>query len=191
MRDRWVPEMENHVEKAKDGQSASLKILAWGFQSQGFSIPKGTFNRPNSEIDWDLISSQLDQAKTAHRALWRKAKQEKDKTLQQLGWDQPETLAQIKSAQFNRVLHEWTTQKNALTSGVALDKAHIVNTKDALYSRAEWPGMGAFYSAQSWMGGMVPKRYANWTVLWSSTFILMIALAWGKSGFTRARPQRT
>lgn len=191
MRDRWVPEMENHVEKAKDGQSASLKILAWGFQSQGFSIPKGTFNRPNSEIDWDLISSQLDQAKTAHRALWRKAKQEKDKTLQQLGWDQPETLAQIKSAQFNRVLHEWTTQKNALTAGVALDKAHIVNTKDALYSRAEWPGMGAFYSAQSWMGRTVAKRYANWTVLWSSTFILMIALALGKSGFTRARPRRT
>lgn len=191
MRDRWVPEMESHVEKAKDGQSASLKILARGFQSQGLSIPTGTFNRPSSEMDWALISSQLDQAKTAHRALWRKAKQEKDKTLQQLGWDQPETLAQIKSAQFNRVLHEWTTQKNALTSGVGLDRACIVNTKDALYSGAEWPGLGAFYSAQSRMGGEVPKRYANWAVLWSSTFILMIALAWGKSGFTRVRPRRT
>ena len=191
LRDRWIPEMESHLQQAQSGHQASFKVLAKGFKEYGLNATPDLFDGILDPTQWSTVALALSQEKLRQRERWLAAKRKKDSTLTRLGWDQPDALAKVKSREFNGLLHEWTTSKNEMTTGTALEENRIVSTKDALYAKATWPGAGTFHSARSKMGGELPKRYGNWAVLWASTFCIMVLLAWGKAWLTRVRPPQT
>ena len=191
IRDHWVPEMKGQLSRAANGDQSALKTVARGLASESVTIEGVEFQDGLNPEEVTSIATMLDHSQALSREQWRTAKAEKDAALKNAGWDQPMVASQVKSEQFNQVLHDWTTGQDVLTSAVAIEDDHIINTKNALYDSADWPGFGHFHAAETNMGRTWPKRYGNWLVLWLSTIVMMIALATFPKISFPDRPPRT
>ena len=136
-----------------------------------------------------FLTRGLNRFRDAQRKAWRQRKSQRDDALIAQGWDDPEASKAIQDAEFNQVLLDWTTGADVLSAGIAVEEDDLLNSVDALYARADWPGLGTFYSAHSWMGTTVSKRTANWTVLWLATFLLMAGSIFGEKVRRSDRPR--
>lgn len=184
LRDRWNPEMRQQLQKAGAGDHDAIKTVARGLSKAGLTVD-ATFEDGLNGDEVRAIGAVLDRHRDGQRTAWRTAKAQRDETLKELGWDQADQAKAIKEGQFNQVLLDWTTGADLLATGVAIEDCDIINTVDALYARPHWPGSGPFHAAEAWMGRTVPKRVANWAVLWGTTFAMMMGLVFVK----RIRPQ--
>ena len=190
LRDRWVPEMKRQVDLAEDGNANAIAVLARGFQRHHLATSIDVADGVNSE-EALFLARQLDGFRNRQRDAWLKAKAERDSILNDQGWGNPASAKAIKQGELNHALEGWTTGADILSTGFALDYDDIHNTRDALYAHPQLPGSGPFHSARSWMGYVVPKWTANWTVLWISTLIMMAGLViWGTLR-PQGRPRRT
>ena len=184
LRDRWNPEMRKQLQKAGAGDQDAIKTVARGLSKAGLTVD-ATFEDGLNGDEIRTIGAVLDRHRDGQRSAWRRAKAQRDETLKEFGWDQPDHAKAVKEGQFNQVLLDWTTGADLLATGVAIEDCDIINTVDALYARPHWPGSGPFHAAEAWMGRTVPKRVANWAVLWGTTFAMMMGLVFVK----RIRPQ--
>ena len=184
LRDRWNPEMTRQLQDASTGNLEAVKTVARGVSKAGLTVDV-TFENGLNQDDVKLITAALARHRAGQRAAWLTAKSNRDRILKELGWDAPEKAKGIKDAQFNQVLLDWTTGTDFLSTGLAIENHNIVNTMDALYALPDWPGRGPFHAAEAWIGRRIPKWTANWMVLWSATFAMMIGLIAVK----RIRPQ--
>ena len=191
IRDHWVPEMKGQLSKAANGDLSALKTVARGLASESVAIEGVEFQDGLNPEEVKSISALLDHSKALSREQWKTAKTEKDVALKNAGWDQPAIASQVKSEQFNQVLHDWTTGQDVLTSAVAIEDDRIINIKNSLYASAEWPGSGAFHAAETNVFGTWPKRYGNWMILWLSTLVMMVALVILPKINFPGRPRRT
>lgn len=190
LRDRWVPEMKRQLDRAQDGDATALVTVINGLGRYRLAPDIDVSTGVNSEAALAILS-QLDGFRTRQRDGWLLAKTERDSVLRAFGWDNPSSVKAIKEKELNHTLLNWTTRADVLSTGITLENNEIHNTKDALYAMPHWPGSGPFHAAQSWIGRVVPKRVANWMVLWTSTFIMILGLIlWGNLR-PQGRPRRT
>ena len=194
-RDRWCPEMRRQIEQAHAGSEAALRTVAseWNalVESGGVTVT-ATFEDGIDNTELPLLLNELDLYRQSQRQAWRTAKSRKDEVLRINGWDDPATGLALKEAQFNEVLMDWTTQDQVFNEGLALHNSNIVNTRDALYAPPSWPGMGAFHAAQTRIGRMIlPKSWGNWIVLWGTTFLFMVVLAFKNQFRLQGRSRQT
>ena len=189
LRDRWVPEMKSQLREAQKGEDAALKRVAKGCAAQGIPVDSVSFEDGVSASEAAFLTRGLNRFRDAQREAWRQWKSQRDDALIAQGWDAPEASKAIQDAEFNQVLLDWTTGADVLSAGIAVEEDDLLNSVDALYARADWPGLGTFYSAHSWMGITVSKRTANWTVLWLATFLLMAGLIFGEKVRRSDRPR--
>ena len=165
LRDRWVPEMKSQLREAQKGEAAALKRVAKGCAAQRIPVDSVSFEDGVSASEAAFLTRGLNRFRDAQRKAWRQRKSQRDDALIAQGWDAPEASKAIQNAEFNQVLLDWTTGADVLSAGIAVEDDDLLNSVDALYAPADWPGLGTFYSAHSWMGTTVSKRTANWTVL--------------------------
>ncbi len=189
LRDRWVPEMKSQLREAQKGEAAALKRVAKGCAAQRIPVDSVSFEDGVSASEAAFLTRGLNRFRDAQRKAWRQRKSQRDDALIAQGWDAPEASKAIQNAEFNQVLLDWTTGADVLSAGIAVEEDDLLNSVDALYARADWPGLGTFYSAHSWMGTTVSKRTANWTVLWLATFLLMAGLIFGEKVRRSDRPR--
>ena len=189
LRDRWVPEMKSQLREAQKGEEAALKRVAKGCATHGIPVDSVTFENGISASEAAVLTRGLYRFRDAQRKAWRQWKSQRDDALIAQGWDAPEASKAIQDAEFNQVLLDWTTGADVLSAGIAVEGDDLLNSVDALYARPDWPGLGTFYSAQSWMGTTVTKRTANWTVLWLAIFLLMAGLIFGERIRRSDRPR--
>ena len=180
-RDRWHHEMSRQINRAVQGDAEALRTVAaeWNtlFNQSDVAVSV-TFEDGIDGEEQGLLTAELEQFRESQRQAWRRAKSTKDQILQQNGWDDPVLGATIKEQQYNQVLIDWTTQDQLLNKGVAVHDYQIINTRDALYSAAGWPGYGAFHASKVVLGGKtVPKSRGNWAVLWTTTFAFILTLS--------------
>ena len=189
-RDRWVPELKREAKRALQGRGDAIDRLARSWAGRRLSMDSLRFEDGLSAEEWARIDSKLSRIQAAARLQWKQSKAKKDSVLVARGWSETEASAQIQRSERNQVLQDWTTDEGVLTTGFAHTDKGLINTRDALYAAPHWPGMGTFHAARAHMGGTVPKRWANWTVLWATTAMLMAALC-ALPLRTRGRPRRT
>ena len=189
LRDRWNPEMKRQLQKAGAANEDAIKTVALGLSKAGLTVDATYEDGLNAE-EVRAIGSALDQHRDGQRTAWLTAKARRDEILKELGWDKADKAKAVKEGQFNQVLLDWTTGADLLATGVAIEDHNIINTVDALYARPHWPGSGPFHAAEAWMGRTVPKRVANWAVLWGTTFAMMMGLVFVKRIRPQGRPRR-
>ena len=189
LRDRWNPEMKRLLQKAGADDQDAVKTVAQGLSTAGLTVDV-TFEDGLNGDEVRAIGAAIDQHRDGQRTAWRAAKARRDERLKELGWDRPDQAKAIKEDQFNQVLLDWTTGADLLATGVSIEGHAIINTVDALYARPHWPGSGPFHAAEAWMGRTVPKRVANWAVLWGATFAMMLGLVFVKRIRPQGRPPR-
>ena len=180
---------ESQLRKAQKGGDAALKRIAKGCATHGIPVDSVTFENGISASEAAVLTRGLNRFRDAKRKAWRQWKSQRDDVLIAQGWDAPEASKAIQDAEFNQVLLDWTTGADVLSAGIAIEGDDLLNSVDALYARADWPGLGTFYSAHSWMGTTVSKRTANWTILWMATFLLMAGLIFGEKVRRSDRPR--
>ena len=190
LRDRWAPELKRKAKLALQGQEDALDKLARGWAGRGLSMDSLRFEDGLIHEEWIRVDERLSRVQASARRQWKEAKSRKDSILVAKGWSVTEASARIQRQERNQVLQDWTTDEGILSTGYAYTPKGLINTRDALYAKPDWPGFGTFHAAQSKMGGVVPKRWANWMVMWATTALLMAALC-ALPFRTRGRPQRT
>ena len=194
-RDRWVPEMKRQLTAAKEGDEQALRIVAheWGRQlKSGAIVLDVAFADGLNDVEFTALMAALEGFKAEQTKAWRTAKNALDATLSENGWDDPAHLHALKNGTYNQVLIDWTTQDEILNQGFVVKGNAITNTKDALFAQPDRPGLGAFHAAQTRFGSaVVPKRWANWSVLWLASFFMMAALAMKNVLRLPGRPPRT
>ena len=189
LRDRWNPEMRRQLQKAGAGDEEAVKTIARGLSTVRL-IADVTFEDGLNADEVRLVDAMLDKHRDGQRTAWLTAKASRDATLKKLGWDQADQAHHVKHDQFNQVLLDWTTGADLLATGSTIEHHDIINTVDALYARPHWPGSGPFHAAEAWMGQAVPKRVANWAVLWAATLIMMMSLVMVNKVRPQGRPRQ-
>jgi len=191
LRDRWIPEVRRQLLRAQDGDESAIKLVARGVALHHLATPSVVFEDGLTPDEAGIINGALDLFKEDQRRAWRGAKADRDDLLVANGWDRAEPAKAIKQEEFNRVLLDWTTDADILSSGISVEGGDVLNTLDALYAIPDWPGAGSFHAAKAWLGMEVPKRVANWMVLWTSTLGMMLGLILLRKFRPQGRLRRT
>ena len=123
LRDRWNPEMRQQLQKAGAGDQDAIKTVARGLSKAGLTVD-ATFEDGLNGDEIRTTGAVLDRHRDGQRTQAGKPKAQRDETLKEFGWDQPDHAKAVKEGQFNQVLLDWTGA-DLLATGVAIEDCDI------------------------------------------------------------------